>query len=61
MMRRSNRSERKPTPWPPKEYRLPSTIEAIEAGRPDRQQELFQEPVDDSRKGRLDRLAEGQR
>jgi hypothetical protein len=41
--------------WPPVEHALPSTFEAIEAGRIE-QQGLFQEPPDDSRAGRLARI-----
>ncbi len=41
--------------WPPREYALPATVEAIEAGRQS-QGVLFIEAVDDSRTGRLARL-----
>jgi len=41
------------TSWPPVGLALPDTIEAIEAGRP----ELVRTAVDDSRGGRLVRLA----
>jgi len=47
-----------PEPWPPMEYRLPDTIARIEVGRPE-QQQLMDEPVDDSRAGRLARILAG--
>jgi hypothetical protein len=59
-MRRSNRIPKKEV-WPPKEYRLPDTLESIEAGQPDRQRELFDEKPDDSRQGRFARLTEDRR
>jgi len=52
-------SKRKKKPldqWPPAELALPDTIEEIERGRRIEHQELFQEPPDDSREGRLRRL-----
>ncbi len=48
---RCNQSE----PWPPPEYALPNTIEAIERGRIV-QAELFDEQPDDSRAGRVARI-----
>lgn len=40
--------------WPPKELRLPDSVEAIERGRPAKQRSLLQ--PDDSRAGRIARL-----
>jgi hypothetical protein len=44
-----------PAPWPPAEYALPGTLQAIERGRQE-QRELFVEAVDDSRAARLARV-----
>ncbi len=52
---RPTRTAKPPEPWPPPAYALPSTDAAIEAGR-QQQAELFPEPADDSRQGRLRRL-----
>jgi len=45
-----------PEPWPPIEYRLPSTIEGIEAGRSAKQLGLFVEQAEDTRASRLARI-----
>ena len=42
--------------WIPKAMQLPDSIEAIEAGRPPQQQQLFPKQPDDSRAGRLTRI-----
>lgn len=50
------RSKDHPKPeWPPKEYRLPDTLEEIEAGRRERpkQQSLFDQ---DGREARMEQL-----
>ena len=47
-----------PEPWPPAEYALPDALDEIEQGRRI-QQQLFDEPVDDSRAGRLARILAG--
>jgi hypothetical protein len=47
--------------WPPAWARLPDSVEAIEAGRPGRQANLFDDQPDDSRDGRLSRLTAGVR
>jgi hypothetical protein len=49
------RQAKPPAPWPPAELALPSTIEGIEAGRPEPRR-LVPEQLDDSRSGRLARL-----
>jgi hypothetical protein len=47
--------------WIPDEYRLPDTVEAIEAGRPERprQQSLFDQDGREARIERLTRRARG--
>ncbi len=47
----SNNEE--PGGWIPQEYRLPDTIEEIEAGRPPKQRDMFEAERDESREGRL--------
>ena len=54
----ANRKSKTPKPWPPPELALADTIEEIEAGRHGEQQRTLL-PPDDSREGRLARLAGG--
>ena len=49
------RGESIPEAWPPRDLALPDTIEGIEAGRRT-QPELFPEPIDGSREGRMTRM-----
>jgi hypothetical protein len=54
MKRQTSKAKRLPT-WPPPGTGLPDSIAEIERGK-QRQAELFPEPRDDTREGRLRRL-----